>query len=78
MVRSKAPFLLTVMAEEMGSLINDSNTTSTVDIALMVEDETNDPPEFHQDRYYFRISMITIIKDDSSQICFNYKFFLFI
>lgn len=53
MVRSKAPFLLTVMAEEMGSLINESNTTTTIDIALMIEDETNDPPEFNQDRYLF-------------------------
>ncbi|KAI9561048.1 hypothetical protein GHT06_012004 [Daphnia sinensis] len=51
MVRSKAPFLLTVMAEEMGSLINESNTTTTIDIALMIEDETNDPPEFNQDRF---------------------------
>ncbi len=51
MVRSKAPFLLTVMAEELGSLINEANTTTTVDIALMVEDETNDPPEFNSDRY---------------------------
>jgi hypothetical protein len=51
MVRSKAPFLLTIMAEELGSLINEANTTTTVDIALMVEDETNDPPEFNSDRY---------------------------
>jgi hypothetical protein len=39
------------MAEELGSLINEANTTTTVDIALMVEDETNDPPEFNSDRY---------------------------
>lgn len=50
MVRNKAPFLLTIMAEEIGSLINEINTTSTIDVALVIEDETNDPPEFNQDR----------------------------
>lgn len=46
------------MAEEIGTLPNEINTTSTVDLALMIEDKSNDPPEFNQDRYsnisYFR------------------------
>lgn len=50
MVRSKAPFVITVMAEEMPALANESNTSTTVDLALLIEDETNDPPEFNQDR----------------------------
>lgn len=51
MVRSKSPFLLTIVAEEMGSRMNESNTSTSVDLAILIEDETNDPPEFNQDRY---------------------------
>ena len=50
MVRSKAPFLLTIVAEEMGSRLNESNTTTSIDLAILIENETNDPPEFNQPR----------------------------
>ena len=50
MVHSKAPFLLTVVAEEVGNLANEGNTSTKIDLALLIEDETNDPPEFNQDR----------------------------
>ena len=51
MLRSRAPFLLTIIAEEMGTLPGESNTSSAADVAIIVEDETNDPPQFNQDRY---------------------------
>lgn len=50
MLRSRAPFLLTIIAEEMGTLPGESNTSSAADVAIIVEDETNDPPQFNQDR----------------------------
>jgi len=48
MLPSKAPFLLTVIAEEMGSPPQEENTITPIDIALMIVDETNDPPQFNQ------------------------------
>ena len=50
MLHSRAPFLLTIIAEEMGAPPSEPNTTSTIDVALMIEDQTNDPPEFNQER----------------------------
>ena len=45
MVHSNAPFLLKIIAEEIGS-----NTVTTIELALLLEDETNDAPEFNQER----------------------------
>ena len=50
MVHSNAPFLLKIIAEEIGSGFNDSNTVTTIELALLLEDETNDAPEFNQER----------------------------
>lgn len=51
MVRPNTPFLLTVMAEEVGALKNESETATSVELALLIEDKFNDPPVFNQDRY---------------------------
>jgi len=61
MLRSRAPFLLTIIAEEMGTLPGESNTSSAADVAIIVEDETNDPPQFNQDRYDSIKSLLFII-----------------
>ena len=50
MVHSNSPFLLKIIAEEIGSGFNDSNTVTTIELALLLEDETNDAPEFNQER----------------------------
>ena len=50
MLPSKAPFLLTIIAEEMGTAFGEDDTLSSVDIALMVVDETNDAPQFNQEQ----------------------------
>lgn len=65
MVRSKAPFLLSIVAEEIGSLSSEGNTSTKIDLAILIEDETNDPPEFNQDRYTFpyKNTKIKILKN---------------
>lgn len=50
MLHSKAPFILTIIAEEMGTHPSEPNTTSTIDVALIIEDQSNDAPEFNQER----------------------------
>ena len=50
MIRSKAPFLLTVIAEEIGTLPYENNTQTSINVAIMIEDETNDAPKFNQER----------------------------
>lgn len=50
MVHSNAPFLVKIIAEEIGTAFNDSNTVTAVELALLLEDDTNDAPEFNQER----------------------------
>lgn len=50
MVHSNAPFLLKIIAEEIGSGFNDSNTVAAIELALLLKDETNDAPEFNQEQ----------------------------
>ena len=59
MVRPNTPFLLTVMAEEVGALKNESETATSVELALLIEDKFNDPPVFNQDRYNNQVSFLT-------------------
>ena len=66
MVHSNAPFLLTIIAEEIGSQFNDSSTVTAVELALLLEDDTNDAPEFNQERYADVILHYTASKNNSN------------
>lgn len=48
MLPSKAPFVLTVIAEEIGRSFEENDAVTPIDVALMIVDETNDPPRFNQ------------------------------
>ena len=56
MVQSNTPFLLSLVAEEIGARPGENNTSTAVDIAIIVQDQTNDPPEFNQKSYVAHLS----------------------
>ena len=51
MVQSNTPFLLSLVAEEVGAQPRENATSTAVDVAIIVQDQTNDPPQFSQKSY---------------------------
>ena len=48
---NNTPFLLSLVAEEVGALPDENNTSTMIDVAIIIRDETNDPPEFNRKSY---------------------------
>ena len=64
MVRSGSPFLLTIVGEEEGASPSENDTRSAVDVAIIVQKETNDPPKFsHQ-----RSPMLKLLKNNCRKL----------